>query len=65
MEKFESGWAITYGDRWEDELCWDEALGVVASIVHGISPKYLRTTAEHIAMDSRHRNMAIARIGRP
>jgi hypothetical protein len=62
LQKLGNRWTVTYGAHWEDELGWDEALGVMASILLGKSPQYLRTAEEHAALDSRYRNMALARL---
>jgi hypothetical protein len=46
-------WAIYFGDRYDDQLTWDETLGCVASILLGNDPKYLRTKEEWEAWKKR------------
>ena len=40
-----------FDNRYEDRLCFDEALGVIASILLGQNPRYLKTKEEHEAED--------------
>lgn len=56
LEKDENGWKVTWGDRWEDHLLCDEALGVVASIIYAGKAPYLRTQYEHDEADRRWGN---------
>lgn len=36
-------WQVHFGERYDYQLSWDEALGVVASILLGNQARYLRT----------------------
>lgn len=38
-----NSWSISVGDQLSDELCFDEALGVVASLLLGVKPRYMQT----------------------
>lgn len=51
------GWTVSCEDRWEENLKWDEALGVVAALL--ISPEkaeYLLTQDQHNARDAKMRD---------
>lgn len=56
LEKLDGGWKVTWGDKWEDHLGADEALGVVAVIIFGgeTVPRYLRNTEQHAAWDEKY-----------
>ena len=50
---------VAYGDLFSDHLCRDEALGVVASILFGEEPIYLRSSAfREIALIRRAESLA-------
>jgi hypothetical protein len=47
LEKLETGWLVRWGELWEDRLCLDEALGVVASIMYTGRAPYLKNELQH------------------
>jgi len=54
LEKRDIGWFVRYGERWEDRLCLDEALGVVASIMYTGHAPYLKNGLEHALWDAKY-----------
>lgn len=51
------GWLVRYGERWEDQLGFDEALGVCAKfIISGPDEliPYLKTDAQHEALRAKY-----------
>jgi hypothetical protein len=46
-------WTVIVGDRFLCWLGWDEALGVVASVLTGAKSLHLRTYAENVAYKER------------
>lgn len=60
IEQCTHGYKVSYGDLWEDSLCRDEALGVVASILYQYQGQnfvpYLKNAAAHFAWNSQFRN---------
>lgn len=54
LEKQETGWLVRWGDLWEDSLCLDEALGVVASIMFTGRAPYLKNAVQHAIWDAKY-----------
>jgi hypothetical protein len=56
-----SGWKVTYGDKYADGLCYDEMLGLVATITMPEDKRnlqWLRTAEQHQAWRERLTQLA-------
>jgi hypothetical protein len=51
LEKLSTGWFVRCGERWEDRLTLDEALGAVASLMLTGRAPYLKNDVEHALWD--------------
>jgi hypothetical protein len=63
IEVHDNGYTVREGDRYHDELCWDEMLGQVTELTHprlGDGRYAMKTEAEWASTASASNRVAIA-----